>query len=491
VRNRLILGNPLLEMAKLPSGSVDLIYLPVARLEKGRPTTHVPEQLSLFEDAIPSLQSPAGAKPDRLAVETFSVLAGWIEQSKRLLSRTGNLYVHCTPGTEQPLREILNKTFSEDRLQNEIIWHRRPGSRAPERPFAHAHDVLLLYSNSEDGTAHAMYLPERAAASSHYRFVEPETGRRYALSDCTSPRPTTVANRFSWQGHLRTWRWSREHMEGLDRQGRLVHAQSGFPRYKRYLDQRKGSLATSVWDDIPDVAVGSAKPEALLGRIVGASTNPNDVVLVPNCEQGMTLVAAERQGRRWIGIDSSHFRLAASRARLQYEFGPEIRRKYSVEGMPSSIDEATSLALDDPHGFACWFLGEVGAEPSPELRSSDPRFDGRIAFEDGGVVRVVACAVRTGAITAATVSEMESTRKRLGADAVVLLSLKVPSTQVRAVIGVAPTVKLTVGRLPRVQLLTIHDIFSKKHSRRAFEIQHLQMPLKAEIRAPARRAGHR
>jgi DNA methylase len=464
VHNQLIFGNPLLEMAKLPNGSVDLIYLPAEIGIDDRHPPRVPTQLSLFGRDHGFAHSPSVQESGNGGLnQQLSFLTACIKESQRLLTRSGNLYVHCSPDTQQHLRKVLNEAFSEERFRNEIIWRRWPTPRGGvERPFAHVHDVLLLYANSEESTAHATYLPERAIDSAHYRFVDRETGRRYALSDCSSPRPAKVENRYSWRGHLKTWRWSREHMEDLERHGRLVHTRSGFPRQKRYLDERKGSLATSIWDDIPGTPTGRDKPEALLNRIITASTNPGDVVLVPNCEQGMTLVAAERQGRRWIAIDSNHAHMAATRARLQREFGPDVRRSYDAVGFPRCLDDVNSLAQSDIPGFRYWFLGEVGAEPTAELRSSDRGYDGRIVFRDGDVERLVACVVRIGKVTRATLDEAESILKRVGADAVMLLSLQTPPREIRAAMVVGSTVRLSRGRMPRLHLVTAQDLFSKR-----------------------------
>src|SRR5690242_15230462 len=105
-------------MARLPNGSVDLIYLPADILSADRRPARMPSQLSLFADDAEMTNSPGGQRQRNGLDEELALLAGHIRESKRLLTRNGNLYVHCTPDRQQHLRKILDETFSEERFQN-------------------------------------------------------------------------------------------------------------------------------------------------------------------------------------------------------------------------------------------------------------------------------------------------------------------------------------------------------------------------------------
>jgi DNA modification methylase len=95
---------------------------------------------------------------------------------------------------------------------------------------------------------------------------------------------------------------------------RLVYTRSGAPRYKRYLDEMLGTVITSVWEDIPFINSQAAerlgyptqKPEALLMRIIQASSHEGDTILDPFCGCGTAIAVAQRLKRRWIGIDITH-----------------------------------------------------------------------------------------------------------------------------------------------------------------------------------------
>jgi DNA modification methylase len=126
------------------------------------------------------------------------------------------------------------------------------------------------------------------------------------------------------------------------RQYRLVYGtrnSHGATRYyKYYLDE--GKLPEDWWADINSLQASSAertgyptqKPEALLGRIVMACSRPGDVVLDAYCGCGTTLVAAERGGRPWIGIDLAPPAIALTLERLKATFGGEILQRIAVSG---------------------------------------------------------------------------------------------------------------------------------------------------------------
>lgn len=149
----------------------------------------------------------------------------------------------------------------------------------------------------------------------NYRYTEEGTGRRYRLSDLTANKPGGDTS-YEWHGARpykgRFWAYSREQMDKFLEDGRIVFRRIGVPVYKRYLDEMPGVPLQDVWTDIrfhagsnERVGFPTQKPEALMERILTASTNKGDVVLDPFCGCGTTIVAAERLRREWIGIDFS------------------------------------------------------------------------------------------------------------------------------------------------------------------------------------------
>src|SRR5581483_11770611 len=123
------------------------------------------------------------------------------------------------------------------------------------------------------------------------------------------------------------------------------------------------------------------KPEALLRRIISASTDPGDVVLDPFCGCGTTIDAAEALGRQWIGIDVTHYAVTLIERRLK---GSHPDAKYTVHGRPTDLAGAIDLARRDKHQFQWWAAWLLGAQRyREEKKGADRGVDGRALFKNG------------------------------------------------------------------------------------------------------------
>ena len=103
--------------------------------------------------------------------------------------------------------------------------------RSPD--FPSTHDVLLAYRKGEQANWRAVYLPHSDKyIKSHYSNVETGTERRYMLDNCLNPNPDRPNLTYEWNNQTRVWRWTKEKMQRLHNEGRLVYTKSGMPRYK-------------------------------------------------------------------------------------------------------------------------------------------------------------------------------------------------------------------------------------------------------------------
>lgn len=160
-------------------------------------------------------------------------------------------------------------------------------------------------------------------------------------------------------------------MKEFESRGLLVYSVNGVPRLKRYLKEGSGVAIQDVWDDInrldahsnERVGFETQKPVALLERIILSSSEPGDLVLDPYAGSGTTLVAAERLGRSWIGIENSVHATGLALGRLRQEIG---KKKIRTIGFPSSVAQARRLRRDDPLAFGSWATGMLGALPTDE-----------------------------------------------------------------------------------------------------------------------------
>ena len=254
-------------------------------------------------------------------------------------------------------------------------------------------------------------------------------------------------------------------MEG---QGRIYWAQGGkgWPQEKRYREELKGKAVADLWDDIDRInPVGAErlgyptqKPEALLERIISASSNPGDVVLDPFCGCGTAVAAAQKLGRSWIGIDVTHLAISLIKVRLRDAFGESAQ--YQVVGEPTTAEDATELAETDKYQFQWWALGLVGARPVDQKKGADKGIDGRTYLRFGDLTCQVIFSVKGGKLKATDLRDLRGVIDREKADIGVLLSFETPTKLMRAEAASACFYKSPWGEHPRLQLLTVAELLA-------------------------------
>jgi DNA modification methylase len=395
----------------------------------------------------------------------------------RVLKATGSLYLHCDPTASHYLKILMDGVFGPQSFRNEIIWRRADPKGHAFTRYPSTHDVLLYCAKGDNPVWHTQHRGySESYLASHYSNVEEETGRRYTLSDCTNPNPNRPNLTYEWQGITRVWRWTPEKMRQLHDDGRLVYTKSGMPRYKRYLDEMPGRVVTTLWDDIPFINSQAAerlgyptqKPEALLERIIEASSNPGATVLDPFCGCGTAVATAQKLGRRWIGIDITHLAVNLIKHRLHDAFGDSIEGTYQVVGEPASLSGAEELAATDAYQFQWWALGLVKARPAEGKKGADRGIDGRLYFHDdkSGKTKQVIFSVKAGKTGPQHVRDLRGVIEReAGSGAVigVLISMQEPTQPMRTEAASAGFYESPFGtRHPRLQLLTVADLLDGK-----------------------------
>jgi DNA modification methylase len=254
-----------------------------------------------------------------------------LTECKRILNERGSLYLHCDWHASHYLKVELDKIFGYDNFRNEIIWRRHNAhndTKQGSKLFGRVHDSILFYSKGKNYTWNPIYQPySEEYVTKYYRHIEPETGRRYAKSDLSGPGGNAKGNpKYKFLGVTRYWRFKKENMEKLYREGRIVQSKKGnIPVMKRYLDEMSGLMLQDVWDDIKnvqftkneDLEYPTQKPVRLLERMIEISTNPGNVLVDPFCGSGTSLVAAKSLGRKFIGIDVNKSSYLMARNRLK------------------------------------------------------------------------------------------------------------------------------------------------------------------------------
>lgn len=288
----------------------------------------------------------------------LAMMAVRLLELHRALKRQGSLYLHCDPTASHYLKILLDAIFSKENYRNEIVWKRTNAHNVRTRQYPRYHDILLFYSKSERFCFNEQYQAYSEAQLGRYR--EDEDGRLYKAENLTMASSTPSRN-FEWRGARppanRGWGASLDQLETWWNEGRILTKRDGTPRLdglKVYLEDMKGKAVGSIWDDIERVGNTSGerigyptqKPLALLERIISASSDEGDVVLDPFCGSGATLLAAQKLGRRWIGIDSGALAIDRTKRRIESAFPTARFEVGGDEGFPSR-----SQPSDDPFQF--------------------------------------------------------------------------------------------------------------------------------------------
>ncbi|MCX5973637.1 MAG: DNA methyltransferase, partial [Coprothermobacterota bacterium] len=207
------------------------------------------------------------------------------------------------------------------------------------------------------------------------------------------------------------------------------------------------------------------KPEGLLERIIQASSNEGDTVLDPFCGCGTAIVAAQKLGRAWIGIDITHLAITLMKERLKDTFGGAAVPK--VVGEPVSLPDAAALAASDPYQFQWWALGLGGARPVEQKKGADKGIDGRIIFQGDrvGVFERVILSVKAGNTGATHVRDLKGVLDREKAAIGVLISMQEPTAPMTTEAVTAGFYEsATWGRkYPKIQLLTVAELLAGKN----------------------------
>jgi len=438
--------------------------------ESARTYFEVVERGGRVSEALQAFRKLVG---DSTMLAYLAMMAPRLVELRRVLKPTGSIYLHCDPTASHYLKLLMDAVFGPQNYRNEIVWQRTGAHNDPKR-YGRITDSILFYTLSNIynfNPQYSDYDPEYV--EERYRYLDEHTGRRFWPNTMTAAGPGP-ARRFRGQSMEPPpgthWRFSQEEIDRLEAEGSIYYSQSGKPYVKSFLDERKGRPAQNLWTDIVMSKSGAErlgyptqKPEALLERIIQASSNEGDVVLDPFCGCGTAVAVAQRLGRRWIGIDITYLAVALIRRRLRDTYGQEIDKTYEVIGEPVSLPDAEALAKSDPFQFQWWALDLVNARPADPKKGADKGIDGRIYFHEGdGETKQIILSVKAGHTNRAHVHELRGVMEREQAAIGVLITMQEPTGPMREEAASAGFYESPWGRHPRLQLLTVADLLAGK-----------------------------
>lgn len=349
-------------------------------------------------DLYKFLQALDSINISKSAISYLTTMSIRIWYMHKLLKETGSFYLHCDPNMSHYLKLVCDIIFGEKNFRNEIIWKRTNAHNDTKRAtsFGAIHDVIFYYSKSKTFVWNKQFTnyDEKYIQKAYNR--NDETGY-FKTSDITANNP---GYHYSWKGILpskgRFWAYSELRMQELEDNNKLYYSSTGKPYLKNYFLEMDGIILQDVWNDISPISpqakerlgYPTQKPEALMERLIKASTNEGDLVADFFCGCGTTIAVAEKLNRNWIGCDISHLavKLILSRLSKPYQHDKE-RSEYlksiTITGLPKDIASAKELARNaDKHRvqFQDWVIEYLLDGNSNTKKSGDGGFDGYITF---------------------------------------------------------------------------------------------------------------
>lgn len=408
------------------------------------------------------------------------MMAPRLTELRRVLKPTGSVYLHCDPTASHYLKILMDAIFGPEQFRNEIIWKRTSAHSSAKR-YGPVHDVILFYGVSDE----TKWIGRNQEYESDYVKQRYKRGgeRPWRDENITGSGIRHGETGQVWRGFDvtekgRHWCVPPSDLDKMDTEGRIYwpKKKGGWPRQKVFLADAKGVPLQDVWTDISpvnsqarerkEVGYPTQKPEALLERIVRASSSEGDLVLDPFCGCGTTVAVAQRLERRWLGIDITARAIDIIVDRLRRDY-PGIEGTYRVEQYPYSATDARRLANEEnsKFHFQRWALERLGVDPSDIKPGADRGIDGKLYFADGhsGRTKRIVLSVKAGQrVGPETVRELRGVLDRDGFEigALVTVGKLTPATAIEMASGRRHYETTDGRRFLRLQHLTIDDIFA-------------------------------
>lgn len=408
-----------------------------------------------------------------------------VNEIQRVLKPTGSFYLHCDPTASHYLKLVLDSVFCArggDYL-NEIVWKRTSAHNDPNR-YGNVQDIIFFYVKTKNYIWNPQYTPySQEYIDAEWRKLP--SGRFYKAENMLDPQAKMTE--FNFMGTVARWRtnyegmmelWNAEQTEVPNSHGRIKLGKNGKP-IKRcriiFLDEMKGVPLQTWWGDIMSLRGGSTerlgyptqKPEALLERIIQASSNEGDTVLDAYCGCGTTVAVAQRLRRHWMGIDITYQSIAVILKRLEDSFGAAVMDSIVLDGIPRDMESARALAnkKDDRvrKEFEKWALLTYSKNRATinEKKGADRGVDGIAYIVTGNdATERVIFQVKSGTVKRNDIATLHGDMTREGAVMAIFLTLEEPTKPMcdEALAAGIYHHELLNHDYPKIQIVTIREM---------------------------------
>ena len=353
----------------------------------------------------------------------LTMMAIRLIELKRVLKSNGSIYLHCDPSASHYLKIVMDAIFGKEHFQNEIIWHYRRWTGSANK-FLGMHDVIFFYTKKTKG----------------YTFNPLFT----AYTEKSLKRKQNYHTRIKGEDVFIT---------SINESGVKENDVWIIPVINSQAKERLG--------------YPTQKPEALLEKIIRASSNEGDLILDPFCGCGTSVSVAERLGRNWVGIDVTMLAINLIRHRLHKQFsGIPIY----VDGRPKDLEGAKALFKKDPFEFEYWVLDMVNAIPAgnktkENMRGADRGVDGVINFvkdfsNNEYVFGKILVQVKGGGTQRNDVATLKGDIERERADGGLFVTLEKPTRPMKeeAISAGSYNVSFSQQKFPKIQIITVEEL---------------------------------
>jgi site-specific DNA-methyltransferase (adenine-specific) len=424
-----------------------------------------------------------------------------VAEIHRLLKPTGSFYFHCDPTSSHYIKIVLDSIFCPNGgdYRNEISWKRNT-SHNDAIGFSRVRDIIFFYTKSHKSTWNKIYQKyDKEYVKNYYKHKDAD-GRLWMSGDSSAASLSGGGYTYEWNGHIKLWRYPQQTMQKLHDEGKIFYTKNGIARVKRYLEEVKGmpvqeeiediedleklisnppdSLpALDVWNDIQalkswhqeKLGYPTQKPEALLERIIRASSNEGDLVMDAYCGCGTTVAVAQRLKRKWIGIDITYQSISLILKRIEETFDKKITENIELNGVPRDRESAMALAnkKDDRvrKEFEKWAILSYSNNYAVinEKKGSDKGIDGIIfILTIDKKNQSILFSVKSGKVGSRDIRDFRGTIEKENAAGGIFITLYPPTKDMAAEAnsaGFMENIPLT-RKIDKIKIITIDEIIA-------------------------------
>ncbi len=366
----------------------------------------------------------------------LSMMTSRLIELHRVLKPTGSIYLHCDPTASHYLKIVMDTIFGENNFQNEIVWEYGKSIKHSSKNFISNHDIVFLYSKSNDMIFNIQNIPYSEKQLKRFKHDDMNGKFYYDVRRDKDNNKKQVKVYLTKEGTPTGDVWYFPIAQGKER--------LGYP---------------------------TQKPEALLDRIIKASSNPDDIVLDPFCGCGTTVSVAEKLGRQWIGIDITPLAINIIKHRMSGHY-KDIQIK--LDGLPKDLDGAKMLAEQCEHkgrfDFQYWILSLLNAQPAPnksknKMKGKDYGIDGIVRYlnDSNSTYEDILISVKSGKHPNANdIRVLKGVVEREKASGGIFVTLYEPTKDMLKEEAQSGTFKYQNINIPKIQICLVEDLLNGK-----------------------------